>query len=138
MERDDGLSVCAVEKGENASDEVETETTNVHKTEDLECQICHEESLKPENASVKENKTGHDVQRRQDLPLRADAASNKSDANFSIFGPNFVKIALEGTDIDEDVLNGEVNDKILEGLSLLNQSFTCKSPTISAGKLMAN
>jgi len=110
MERDDSLSVCAVENGENASNEGETETTNVHKTEDLDCQICHEESLKSENASAKKNTTGHDVQRCQDLPLTANAAlNNMSDAKFRTFGPNLVKIPLDG--VDEDALYKDVNGK---------------------------
>lgn len=48
----DGLSVCAMEN----QNEGETETTNVQKTEDIDCQICHEESLKPVNVSAKEDK----------------------------------------------------------------------------------
>ena len=113
MDRDDGLSICAVENDEKASTKGEAETTNVYNTEDLDCQICHEKPLKSENASAKENNTGHDVQRGQDLPLTADAALNNtlnmSDANFSISGPNFFKIPIEG--IDEDVLYKEVNGK---------------------------
>ena len=117
----------------------ETETTNVkrnlHTTEDLDCQICHEESLKTENSSAKNDKTGHDVQHDQDLPLRTDGAcnntSNMSDANFNIFGPTFTKISLEGT--DKGALYGEMNGKTLVGLSLLDQSFSCKCPTICVG-----
>ena len=110
MERDDCLSVCAVENGENSSNEGETETSNVYKTEDLDCQICHEESLKSENASAKKNTTGHDVQRCQDLPLKANAAlNNMSDAKFRTFGPNLVKIPLDG--VDEDALYKDVNGK---------------------------
>ena len=78
MERNDSLSVPAVEDDEKALNE-------------------------------------HDVQRGQDLPLTADAAqnntSNMSNANFNIFGPNFVKFHLERTNIDENVLYGEVNGK---------------------------
>ena len=121
MERD-GLSVCVVENGENATNEGETEAAIVHKTENLHRQICHAESLKADNASAKEDKTGQDVQHDQDLPLRADEAwnstSSMSDTNFSIFGPTFVKIPLEETDVDEDVLYGEMNSKTLD-LSLL-------------------
>ena len=52
----DGLSVCAVENRENALNESETETTNVQKTEDVDFQICHEKSLKPEIVSAKKIK----------------------------------------------------------------------------------
>ena len=117
MQRD-GLSVCTKETGENASNEGKTETTNVHQKEDLDCQICHEETLKAENAAAKENKTSHDIQRGQDLPLRADGTSNISDANCSIFGSNFVKISLEETRINDDALFGEMNGKTLEDLCL--------------------
>ena len=109
MERND-LSVCAKETNGNASNEGETEAANEHKTEDIDCQICDAESLKPENATAKNDKTGHGVQRHQD--------------NLSIFGPNCAKIHFKGTDIDEDALYGDMNGKTTEGLSLLNQSFT--------------
>ena len=119
----------------------ETETTNVkrnlHTTEDLDCQICHEESLKTENSSAKNDKTGHDVQHDQDLPLRTDGAcnntSNMSDAN--IFGPSFTKIPQEGTNNDNGALYGQMNGKTLVRLSLLNQSFSCKCPTICVRKI---
>ena len=123
LERNDCLSFCVLENGENASNEGETETTNVRKTEDLDCQTGHEESLKSENAFAKENKTGHDVQGGQDLPLTADAALNNAlnmcDVNFSIFGSNFVKTPIE--EVDENVLYEGVNGKIIECLCLLNQ-----------------
>ena len=113
MERD-GLSVCAKKTGENASHEGKTDTTNVHQKQGLDCQICHEETLKPENATAIKDKAEHDVQ--------------------PILGAKFVRIPLKGTDIDEDALYGEMNGKTL-GLSLLNQSFTCKCPTICVGKI---
>ena len=110
----DGLSVCAV----GNQNESETETTNVQKTEDIDCQICHEESLKPVNVSAKEDKTGLGVQHDQGLPSRTDGAwnntSNVSDANFRIFGPNFANIHIKGTGIDEDALYGEMNGKTLK------------------------
>lgn len=81
--------------------------------------------------SAKEDKTGQDVQHDQNLPLRADGACNNtssmSDADFSIFEPSFIKIPLEETDVDEDALYREMKGKTLEGLSLLNPSFTCKT-----------
>ena len=53
----------------------ETETTNVkrnlHTTEDLDCQMSHDKSWKPGNASAKEDNTVQDVQHDQDLPLMA-------------------------------------------------------------------
>ena len=114
MERD-GPSVCPKETNGNALNEGETEAANVHKKEDLDCQICHAESLQPENVLTKNNKTKLGVQREQDLSLRTDGASNNtsnmSDANLSIFGPNCVKIHLKGTDIDEDALYGDMNGK---------------------------
>lgn len=130
-----GVSVNAKETDGNTSNEGETEAANVPKTEGLDCQICHAESSKPENALAKNDKTGgHDVQRAQDLPLRTDGAgndtSNMSNANFSIFGPSCVNTHVKGTDIDEDALYGDMNGKAIEGLSLLNQCFTCKCPTI--------
>ena len=116
-----GLSVCAKETDGNASNEGETEAPNVHKTEDIDCQICDAESLKPENALANNDETGHGVQHAQDLPLRADGAwnntSNMPDANLSIFGPNCAKIHLKGTDIDADALYGDMNGKTIEGLS---------------------
>jgi len=94
----------------------------MHKTDGLHCQICHEESFKSENASAKKVETGNDMQRGQDLPLMEDGAlgnnSNMPDANFSIFGSIFVKIPLEGANIDEDLLNGEVNGKALKKFCL--------------------
>lgn len=103
----------------------------MHKTEDLDCQVCHEESLKTVKTSTKNEKTGHGLQRDRDLPLRADGAwnntSSMSDADFSIFEPSFIKIPLEETDVDEDALYREMKGKTLEGLSLLNPSFTCKT-----------
>ena len=57
------------------------------------------------------------------------------DANSSIFAPNFAEIHVKGTDIDEDALHGEMNGKTLEVLSLLNQSFICKCPTICLGNI---
>lgn len=96
--------------------EGETETTNVQKTADIDCQICHEESLKPVNVSAKEDKTGQGVQHDQGLPSRTDGAwnntSNVSDANFGIFGPNFAKIHIKGAGIDEDALCGEMDIKV--------------------------
>ena len=120
-----------------------TETTNVkkhlHTAADLDCQICHEESLKTENSSAKNDKTGHDVQHDQDLPLRTDGAcnntSNTPDANFNIFGPSFTKIPQEGTNNDNGALYGQMNGKTLVDLSLLNQSFSCKCPTICVRKI---
>ena len=103
-------------------------------TEDLDCQICHAESLNTEKALTKNDKTGHDLQSDQDLPLRADGAcnntSNKPDANFSDFGPNFLKMYLKGTDINVDAFYGEMNGRTLVGLSLLIHFFSRKSPTI--------
>ena len=110
----------------------------MHKTEDLDCQVCHEESLKTENSSTKNDKTGHGVQRDRDLPLRADGAwndtSSMSDTSFSILGPRFAKIQVKGTDINNGALYGEMTGKTLVGLSLLNQSFSCKCPTLCVGK----
>lgn len=113
MERD-GSSVCLKETYGNASNEGETEAANVHKTEDLDSQICHAESLQPENVLTKNDKTEHGLQRDQDLSLKTDRASNNtsnmSDVNLSIFGRNCVKINLKGTDIDEDALYGDMNE----------------------------
>ena len=120
MERD-GSSVCLKETYGNALNEGETEAANVHKTEDLDSQICHAESLQPENVLTKNDKTEHGLQRDQDLSLKTDRASNNtsnmSDVNLSIFGRNCVKINLKGTDIDEDALYGDMNGKTIEGLS---------------------
>ena len=114
----------------------------MHKTEDLDCQVCHEESLKTVKTSTKNEKTGHGLQRDRDLPLRADGAwnntSSMSDANFSIFGPSFAKIQVKGTDINNGALYGEMTGKTLVGLSIRNQSFTRKCPTLCVGKLLSN
>ena len=114
------LSVCAKETNGNASSEGETEAAI---TEDLDIQICHAESLKAENSSAENDKTGHDVQHGQDLPLRADGAwyitSNMS-------WPNFVEMYLKGNDIDLNTLQGEMKGKTPVGLSGLNQSLCRK------------
>ena len=135
------VNKCVAQPAENSSNGGETKTTNakenLHNTEDLDCQVCHEESLKTENASTKNDKTGHGVQRDRDLPLRADGAwnntSSMSDANFSIFGPSFAKLQVKGTDINNGALYGELTGKTL---FLRNQSFTCKCPTLCVGKLL--
>ena len=114
-----------MQPAENSSNGGKTETTNVketlHTAADLDCQICHEESLKPGNSSAKKDKTGQGVQHDQDLPLRTDGAwnntSNMSDNNCSNFGPSFVKISLKRTDIDNGALYGQMNGKTLVGLS---------------------
>ena len=56
---------------ESASNEGETEAAIVLKTEDLDCQMSHDKSWKPGNASAKEDNTVQDVQHDQDLPLMA-------------------------------------------------------------------
>ena len=120
------LSVSPKESNGNASNEGETEAANVHKTKDLDFQICHEESLKTDNALTKNDNTGHDAQSDQDLLLRADEAcsntSNKANANFSNFGPNCLKLYLKRTDIDLEALYGEMKGKTLVDLSLKKQS----------------
>lgn len=124
----DNIPVCAVQPAGTSSNGGETETTNVkrnlHTTADLDSQICHEESLKTENSSAKNDKTGHDVQHDQDLPLRTDGAcnntSNMSDANFNILGPSFTKISLEGT--DKGALYGEMNEFIFAGVAKLMEA----------------
>ena len=135
------LSVCPKESNGNASNEGETEPPNVHKTKDLDCQVCHAESLKTEDALTKNDKTRHDVQSDQDLPLRADGAcsntANMSDAHFSNSGSNCVTMYLKRTDIDLEALNGEMNGKTLVSLSLLRQSFSCKCPTSYVGNIDA-
>ena len=118
MERN-RLSACAKETNGNASNEGETETTNLHRTE---------------NALTKNNKTGDDVRSDQDLPLSTDGARNNtfnmSDNNLSNFGPDFLKMYLKGTDIDLDAFYGEMNGRTLVDLSLLKQCFSCKCSTI--------
>ena len=107
-----------MQPAENSSNGGKTETTNVkknlHTTADLDCQICHEKSLKPENVSAREDETGHVVQGGRDLPLTTDGAwkntSSMSDAN-----PGFTKIPLEGT--DKGALYGKMNGRTLVGLS---------------------
>ena len=134
------LSVSPKESNGNASSEGETEAANVHKTKDLDCQICHAESLETENALTKNDKTPHEVQSDQDLPLRTDGAcnntSNMSDANFSNLGPNCLKMYLKRTDIDLEALHGEMNGKTLVVLSLLKQFFfSCKCRTNCVGNI---
>ena len=133
------LSVSPKESNENASSEGETEAANVHKTTDLDCQMCHAESLEIENALTKDDKTAHDVQSDQDLPLRTDGSSNNtsntSDASCSNFGPNCLKIYLKRTDIDLETLYGEMNGKTLLDLSLLKRSFPSKCPAICVGNI---
>ena len=101
------LSVCAKETNGKASSEGETEAAI---TEDLDCHIFHSESVKTQNSSAKNDKTGHDVQHDQDLPLRADGAWNNTS---NISWPNFVEMYLKGNDIDLDTLQGEMKGKTL-------------------------
>ena len=114
------LSVSPKESNGNASSEGETKAET-------------------ENALTKSDKTAHDVQSDQDLPLRTNGAcnntSNMSDANFSNFGPNCLKMYLKRTDIDLEALYREMNGKTLLDLSLLKQSFSCKCPAICVGNI---
>ena len=62
-----------MEPVENASKGGETLTANADENIDVsELQICHEQSLKPEKASLKEDETVHVIQDSPDLPHRAD------------------------------------------------------------------
>ena len=120
--------ICAVEPGENASKGGETITTNTDENTDVsDFQIYHEESLKPENASAKADETVHVVQHSPDLPLRADEAwgntSKLAEDNFRSLGVNWIKIPLEGTNYDEDMLFEEMKGKtIYYGRSVFTES----------------
>jgi len=118
------LPISAVEPGENTSNEDETKRTSVQENVDktAELQIRNKESLKPDNAFVEKDKTGHGLQHSQEFPLLSvDGAwkdtSNMAETDFPIFGAHLVKLPLEGTDYDENALYGSMNGKTLEGLS---------------------
>ena len=128
-ERPQDLQICAVEPGENASKGGKTITTNAEENVDVSEDLtaaCDEEPLKSENASAND-KTVHLVQHSQDLPRRADEAwvntSKMAEDKVCILGTNWIKIPLEGTDYEDDILFEEMKGKtIYSGRSVFTES----------------